>query len=769
VIPLLLGSLSCPGRREKVLVYDLVERLPVAELWSSRELLLFGTPGAEPHQVEGFYRESGPPTGDPFLWVREESEVSLTWAETSPRAALLDLAPYSELSSQQVEVRLNDHAVGRFHLNLGRQRYRVVLPAPAQKVGDNRLRLVFARSVRPSDEDPKSLDQRHLAAAFYSLAVGSEDDPTLEDLLARDAPALLEATPLPSPALLEVGPSLVTFALRLPPGAELRFRPELYPSARAAAAQAVFKVTLEDTPGSVREVWSRVVGGNEAPLPEVSLPLGPAGRIVKLSLGIAGAGSPRFAWGVFRAPRVMGLSTEVAPGKTGPAPQGGAATEALRSGLQGLNVLFVILDAGRAREFSCYGHPQATTPEIDAIAKEGVVFEEAVTPAVYTLGAMSSVWTSQYPDRHHGAVSFSDRLPKDRVTLVDEVLSPRDIWTAGFVANAVAGRAFGFERGFSTFDEIFKQYGSGAGGFEKAVPEVLAAHRDRRFFLYLHFREPHFPYDPPPPYDTRFGPDAPLSRAARSDQGFITEVNQGRRPLTGAERDHLERLYEGNLAYADHEVGAMRRTLESMGLWDKTITIVAADHGEELFEHGWVGHNVHLYEESVRVPLIIRFPTGRGPAGRRIGGLVSLLDLAPTIADLYGFLGAGGSARAFQGKTLLPMIAGEDRGEALALSRTVWDRPRYALRDGSYKFLYDTRTGESALFNLETDPGETRDLKGSETLQAAYEQQALNAWIKTLSGRERAEAPTKTVLTRAQCENLKSAGYLPSDYPCPKE
>jgi hypothetical protein len=115
------------------------------------------------------------------------------------------------------------------------------------------------------------------------------------------------------------------------------------------------------------------------------------------------------------------------------------------------------------------------------------------------------------------------------------------------------------------------------------------------------------------------------------------------------------------------------------------------------------------------------------------------------------------------------LVAGEGAPETTLLSRTVWDRPRYALRDEKYKFFYDTRTGESALYDLEKDPGEKHDLKGSEPLRTAYEEQTLHSWIRALSAREHEEGGSvPDSLTRQQCENLKSMGYLPTDFPCPK-
>jgi arylsulfatase A-like enzyme len=734
----------------------------VAERWSARETVLFGTPAAEPQQAEGFYREAAGGTAEPFLWSKQEAEVAFGWPSASPRAAVVDVAPYRGVRDQSAEVRLNGRAVATLRLNDQRSRYAIPLPAEAQRPGDNRVRFVFRQAVSPADEDPKNLDRRRLAAAFYSLVVGPSGDPGLDDLLARDAPrpfSVVESAGLPTLHL--AAPSAVRYAIRLPADAELRFTPDLHPAARAAASSVAFRVALEASGRPARELWSRTVGPRDAKAGEVVLRLpGRAGDIVRLSLEAGAAEGARFAWGTFVTPRVVGASGSPVFEPSPYSAEEDARGDALRKATAGRSVLFVVLDAARAAQFGAYGYPRTTTPEIDRIAAEGIVFEKAYTPAVYTLAAMSSVWTSQYPDRHHSEVSFSSRLPKDRLTLA-ELLSAQGVETGGFVANAVAGTAGGFDRGFGVFDEIWKSLGSGGGGFRKVVPGFFAAKRGRPFFTYVHFREPHFPYDPDPPFDARFGAISSIPKAVRREMDWITAANQGRRPLSPAEREDLVRLYDGNLAFADQEVGALRKELEKAGLWDETVVIVAADHGEELFEQGWIGHNVHLYEESVHVPLIVRVPGG--PKGKRIGALVDLLDVAPTIADVFGVLGKGGSDKAFQGRSLLPLIAGAP-GKAAVLSRTVWDRPRYALRDARYKYLYDTRSGEERLFDLEADPGEERDLLAADPLRAAYYRQSLHHWTLALAGRPAASGET-VKLTPEQCDSLRAIGYLHADCP----
>src|SRR6185503_1897437 len=140
----------------------------------------------------------------------------------------------------------------------------------------------------------------------------------------------------------------------------------------------------------------------------------------------------------------------------------------------------------------------------------------------------------------------------------------------------------------------FPDLGSRGEAFSRVLPDWLRANAGRRFFAYVHLREPHFPYDPGPPFDTAFGPDAPLTSAQRRDKTWYTDVNQGRVRPSAEEVAHLQRLYDGNLAYADREVGRLRRALEDAGLLDRTVVIVTADHGEQLYEHGYISHSAQV-------------------------------------------------------------------------------------------------------------------------------------------------------------------------------
>ena len=190
-----------------------------------------------------------------------------------------------------------------------------------------------------------------------------------------------------------------------------------------------------------------------------------------------------------------------------------------------------------------------------------------------------------------------------------------------------------------------------------------------------------------------FGPDAPLPASAKTGSEWMDRVNEGTHRPTPEEIDHLERLYNGNLALVDEEVGLLRAHLERLGAWDRTVVIITADHGEAMYEHGFIGHNEQLFEDSVRIPLILRFPPGTIPGGRRVEALTGLLDLAPTVADILGVPKERLSS--FRGRSLLPDAAG---GASIppdeVLSRTVGARPRYTHVGARYKYHYNTRDGD---------------------------------------------------------------------------
>ena len=591
-------------------------------------------------------------------------------------------------------------------------RYR--LPPERQVPGANRLELLFA------------LGDRGEVRAF-SLAVGPPS-------------ALVEAvTNAPYPFsvwaegkdLVQAGPSAVAWAVDAPPNARLDFEP-----VRQAGGEPRFRVEVETPGGERRRLWRGDAGESG------SVPLGDTDGIRTVWLHVdAPPGTPTWArWNDLRL-------------RPAPRPTPGTEASAPPARLRDANVMVIVLDAAGARHFGCYGAARPTTPEIDRIAAEGALFERAYTPAVFTRSAMASAWTSQLPDEHHATVSYDEKLPASVPTLAG-IVGESGIATAAFVGNNMAGTAFGLDRGFADFRRASPR----AEELTESALAWLGAAGASRFFAYLHYREPHYPFDPRPPYDTIFGPDAPLPPSVKTDSRWLDRVNDGTHRPRAEEIAHLERLYEGNLRLVDHEVGRLRRRMEELGLWDRTVVILSADHGEAMYEHGFVGHNEQLYEESVRIPLIVRLPPGAGPRGRRVRMLTGLLDLAPTVADALGV--PPERRRSFRGRSLLAVAAGapEPASEPV-LCRTVGTKPRYALVGERHKYQFNLRDGDESLHDLAADPGETRDVAAVDRVRAGYFRQRLFARLLALPGRAVA-SPTGWRVSPQEAEELRALGYV---------
>jgi arylsulfatase A-like enzyme len=335
------------------------------------------------------------------------------------------------------------------------------------------------------------------------------------------------------------------------------------------------------------------------------------------------------------------------------------------------NILFVTIDTLRADYLSCYGHDRPTSPHIDAVAKEGVVFERCVSQAPWTLPSYSSIFTGLVCESH-GVVRRTHKLGFSNVTFVEELA------LAGYATGAIVSGTFtdaywGFDQGFDDYDDLgmvvdetdltgtHAKHGldpAAPGPMKEAAhqritsPEVvekamhwLDAHRDRRFCLVAHFFDPHEDFLEHPGISEKFPPrkvaaDFPNPRQAGDDA-----------------TDKLRALYEGEIAFTDQWIGKLLDHVRELGLWDDTIVVVCADHGDQFFEHGdepekCLGHGHSLFNEEVHVPLILRVP---GVAAARVVSPVANLEIGPTLLELAR--AEPGGEWAPQGRSLTPLFA----------------------------------------------------------------------------------------------------------------
>jgi len=384
----------------------------------------------------------------------------------------------------------------------------------------------------------------------------------------------------------------------------------------------------------------------------------------------------------------------------------------------------VTVDTLRADHVGCYGAEDAHTPHLDALAREGVRFDVAVAPTPLTLPSHASLLTGLDPPAHgvfHNAVH---RLPAG-VPTVAERLAAAGYETAAFVGSLVLDRRFGLDRGFATYgDSMEGGRRSGTVGFVErragaVVDEALAwlAEAPPRFFLWVHFYDPHREYDPPP--------------------GF------------GAGRPSP---YAGEIAYADYQLGRLLAAVEERFGRDGLLLVATSDHGESLGEHGEPTHSYTLYEATQRVPLLLR---GAGlPAGRVVRSPVRLVDVAATLVARTGAAPLPDA----EGRDLVPLVHEREEAPRVAYLETLapwydfgWS-PLLGLHTGRWKYI---RAPRPELYDLRSDPGETRNLYAARPVVASQ----LDA-VVTARTRERRRPDPAVSVSPAERAGLEALGYL---------
>jgi arylsulfatase A-like enzyme len=416
------------------------------------------------------------------------------------------------------------------------------------------------------------------------------------------------------------------------------------------------------------------------------------------------------------------------------------------------NVLIYVIDTLRRDSLGSYGNTRVPTPNIDAAAREGVVFEQATSPSSWTRASMATLLTGFDPPAH-GAVDRRDALPRDLPTLAERLREHG--YAAGFVtSNPNVGTPFGFDRGF---DEITELYGRREPGYVRVEElttrsdEVVATALDwldraaHPFLLVVLAIDPHSPYQPPPEFD-RFGPaDADIDGSQASLQ---------RRDLDAAQRARIRGLYDAEVAYSDAEFGKLVAGLRERRLLDETLLVITSDHGEEFWERGVRGHGLSLAEASIRIPLIVRFPgSQRVAAGTRRGDPAGLDDLVPSVLDLLGLPGDG----ALPGRSLF----GEHAPAPTFASLSLEGRSLAAAREPRWKLVWDLAADTRALYDLELDPLERSPVPRDASSEASAAHERLSQSIARRLAERRGNGGEEVGALPEDVEaTLRALGYL---------
>ncbi|MCC7293174.1 MAG: sulfatase-like hydrolase/transferase [Phycisphaerales bacterium] len=359
-----------------------------------------------------------------------------------------------------------------------------------------------------------------------------------------------------------------------------------------------------------------------------------------------------------------------------------------------LNVVLISLDTTRADHLGCYGHPTSITPNINRLAAEGTLFTQCTTVAPSTLPSHASLLTGTYPFIHGARVNGNFELSTENQTLA-ETLKAAGFVTGAQTAAMVLNREYGLNQGFDVYLDpraltAERPKPSGGPVRERKATDIadramqfVREHREERFFLFLHFFDPHQPLDPPEPLKKLF-PNDP---------------------------------YLGEIAYVDQQIGRICKELETLKLDGRTLIVLTADHGESREEHGEENHGLFVYDSTLLIPLILRCP-GWIPAGGRVDAQVRLVDIAPTILDLTGVKIPG----SVSGATLAGLIRGEVEPGRPAYSETLaslYDygyAPLRSLRQDGWKYILGPKP---ELYHLASDPKEAKNLIEAQPQRAA--------------------------------------------------
>ncbi len=363
--------------------------------------------------------------------------------------------------------------------------------------------------------------------------------------------------------------------------------------------------------------------------------------------------------------------------------------------------IIYLVDTLRADHTGVYGYPRATTPELDAFARDAIVFDAAVAHASWTKPSVASILTSRLPGQHR-AVQLRDPLDPSNVT-VAERLHERGWATGAAIANSVIyGAESTFDRGFEVFAGLHgpDDRPSKLVGADVVVDSALAFLRSRRglpTFLYVHTMDPHVPYEPPAPFDRMFEPFPTPEHPAHDPRTDYKE------PL---DRERMIGQYDGDIAFGDHEFGRFVRELKAAGLYEDALLVFLSDHGEEFLDHGRWLHGRSLFDELIRVPLVVKLPGNRG-AGTRVAGQVQGLDVVPTVLEAMGLpltpdLG---------GQPLQRMLAGDAKARPAIAEISHRGFVAHGVRTDGDKYIRRFSPDDDELyFDLRQDPKEKTSL-----------------------------------------------------------
>jgi arylsulfatase A-like enzyme len=708
----LVLSFGCRGAPEQGV--DLLARLDEATVRTDSLDLEFLVPRWNWHQ--NGWLEPGQNGRDPAYWIRKhDATVEVPFFSTGAKDLVLKVRCHPKLApGLRVSVALNDSPLGTFDAGPELSEVRLQLPGRAQRPDVNRLSFSVPRRYEPKPGDDHE----------FPMAVAVQ---TLEIHPSGEAPP-------PVPTVVRGG------NIRIPPSASVAFAwRRVNPSsvrldvAADADQSARLEVELASDERRVSLASLKLPAGGRRQR-DLPLPDG-IGPFVEIRLANLGPGTIQVGALRVRSPE---------PAKNPP-----GASLAGRP-----NVILYLVDTLRADDLGAYGSGLPTSPEFDRFAAEGLLFEDTMAQSSWTRPNVASLFTGLHAGTH--AVETSVATLASDVTTLAEWLRDRGYATAALVANALVSPDRGFAQGFTTWNPGGRVlHGTPSDVLTRKALEWVETVPEP-FFLYVHTLDPHDPYEPGDPDWQHFRAEG--YRGERDPRRLVKK-----RKLEDDELGYLRSKYRGEIRQNDRAFGDLLAGLRSRGILDRSIAIFTSDHGEEFLEHDGLLHRTTLYDEIIHVPLAVRLPAGQ-PSGRVMEAPFRQVDLFPTLASLLG-------AKAPEA------VEGTDHSRAWLMADVASPVPepmaqildgdirKFAIRSGDLKLIVNNDTRgywrtprEIELYDVRSDPGETRNLVDDRPIAARY--------LRNLLGRMQAEqgkrrrSGSEQPLSAEEREHLRALGYL---------
>jgi len=423
------------------------------------------------------------------------------------------------------------------------------------------------------------------------------------------------------------------------------------------------------------------------------------------------------------------------------------------------NVIIISLTALRADHLKSYGYRLNTAPHIDKFSRHAVVFEHAITQSNWTLPAQSAIFTSKYV-HSHGIYERDRKLSAQELTLA-EILKIYGYTTAAFVGGLDMVKTYGLDQGFDLYDDDTN--GAPVGSFRDIIPKATSwvkKNKDKRFFLFLQGYDIHPPFNKPEPFCSMYDPNyngvlSGLSidyRLLKNIVGDAMQYNGKSIKLTPADLRHVIALYDGSISYADSYIGQLLNEIEKLQLADKTLIIITAEHGEELSDHGSFDRfgQGNLYDEVVRVPLIIKYP-GSKSGNMRIKEQIQMIDIVPTVLGLLRIP----INPEIQGVNLAPLFTG-GHVNFTQFAYAEASPIKWAIRTSNWKLI--ANSGKYELYDLKHDVAEKNNLADQQSDRVYELVQKLLDWRKQTQA-DTGHDITKIEITDEMKKKLQAAGY----------